>query len=89
MISQPGGRPAPYRAAWHAPAAQAPEEEQAPLGAKWVAHEGGDGNETAVTRQMRANVSVEAQLLINKYLKQYLQLRRKTGAERSITARRA
>ena len=49
----------------------------------------GDGNETAVTRQMRANVSVEAQLLINKYLKQYLQLRRKTGAERSITARRA
>ena len=33
VINQPGGRPAPYRAAWHAPAAQAPEEEQAPLGA--------------------------------------------------------
>ena len=55
VINQPGGRPAPYRAAWHAPAAQAPEEEQAPLGAKWVAHEGGDGNETAP--EVRAEVT--------------------------------
>ena len=54
VINQPGGRRAPYRAAWHTPAAQAPEEEQAPLGAKWVAHEGGDGNETAP--EVRAEV---------------------------------